>query len=120
MIYPYWLIYFFVKMASIAIEEKPSDWFFAQRAYPYDSIPQSFFRQSLQEVVLIRKSQKRYQPQSWKFAGPTNIGGRLTDIEGTPTDQNLMYVAAASGGVFKTKDKGQSWEPISKFCFWCS
>ncbi len=112
MIYPYWLIYFFVKLAYIAIEEKPSDWFYAQRAYPYDSIPQTFFRQSLSEIVRTRASQKRKQPQAWKFAGPTNIGGRITDVEGSPADPNLIYVAAASGGVFKSKDKGLTWEPI--------
>ncbi|MBK6910849.1 MAG: hypothetical protein IPH10_07960 [bacterium] len=44
----------------------------------------------------------------WVQHGPTNIGGRITDIVGHPTDDNIYYVASASGGGFKTTDAGQT------------
>ncbi len=112
MIFPIWFFYIVMLFNDPTLEEKPSDWFYAQRAYPYDSIPQTFFHKTVQSISNQRQSKKRGQAQAWKFAGPTNIGGRITDIEATSNDHNLIYVASASGGVFKTINKGQSWDPI--------
>ncbi|MBA4300425.1 BNR-Asp box repeat-containing protein [Algoriphagus alkaliphilus] len=43
--------------------------------------------------------------------GPTNMSGRIVDIE-VAQDINTYYVAAASGGIWKTEDNGQSFNPI--------
>lgn len=43
--------------------------------------------------------------------GPTNTSGRIVDIE-VANNPNTYYVAAASGGVWKTEDNGQSFTPI--------
>ncbi len=43
--------------------------------------------------------------------GPTNTSGRITDIE-VAQNQHTYYVAAASGGIWKTEDNGQSFSPI--------
>ncbi len=48
----------------------------------------------------------------WTFAGPTNIGGRITDIAMHSSDLNTIYAAAATGGVFKTSNQGETWQPI--------
>jgi photosystem II stability/assembly factor-like uncharacterized protein len=49
----------------------------------------------------------------WKFIGPTNVGGRVLDIAVDPSAQNTIYVATASGGVWKSTDGGatmkQAW-----------
>lgn len=49
---------------------------------------------------------------AWEFAGPTNIGGRVTDIEFDPTAPEIVYAGAATGGVFKSTDKGLTWNAI--------
>jgi hypothetical protein len=51
---------------------------------------------------------------NWQFVGPTNVSGRCTDVEVvTPKGGNYtIYVAAASGGVWKTVNEGTSWVPI--------
>lgn len=46
-----------------------------------------------------------------KNVGPTNMSGRIIDIE-VASNPNTFYVAAASGGVWKTTDNGQSFTPI--------
>lgn len=46
-----------------------------------------------------------------KNVGPTNMSGRIVDIE-VAKNTNTFYVAAASGGVWKTEDNGQSFTPI--------
>ena len=40
------------------------------------------------------------------------MGGRISDIRGIPGDPALVYVAAGSGGLFRTKDAGMTWTPL--------
>jgi photosystem II stability/assembly factor-like uncharacterized protein len=44
--------------------------------------------------------------------GPANMGGRISAVAVVASDPNRMYVAAASGGVWKTTDGGTSWAAI--------
>lgn len=44
--------------------------------------------------------------------GPAVMGGRIHDIEVDPTDPATIYVGAASGGMWKTTNKGTTWAPI--------
>ncbi len=44
--------------------------------------------------------------------GPASMGGRITDVEGIPGNPALVYVATASGGLFKTTNGGTTWTPI--------
>ncbi len=48
----------------------------------------------------------------WRPIGPVNMSGRVADVEGIPGDPNVVYVGAASGGVWKTVDGGLTFEPI--------
>jgi len=55
-----------------------------------------------------------FKNQNWYHIGPTNVSGRCTDIAVvTPKGKNFtIYVATASGGVWKTVNEGTTWEPI--------
>ena len=48
----------------------------------------------------------------WRSIGPANMGGRVADVEGVPGDANVVYVASASGGLWKTVNAGTTWKPI--------
>ncbi len=50
----------------------------------------------------------------WQFLGPKNTSGRVTDVAvATPRGKTYVtYVAAASGGVWKTDNDGLSWKPV--------
>lgn len=48
----------------------------------------------------------------WRSIGPANMGGRTADVEGVPGDPNTVFVASASGGLWKTVNGGISWKPI--------
>jgi hypothetical protein len=41
--------------------------------------------------------------------GPHNLGGRTKAIVVDPDDPNIIWVGAASGGVWKSVDFGQTW-----------
>ncbi|MDT0607607.1 VPS10 domain-containing protein [Croceitalea rosinachiae] len=47
-----------------------------------------------------------------RSVGPANMSGRITAIDVVHSDQNTMYVGAASGGVWKSENGGTRWEPI--------
>jgi photosystem II stability/assembly factor-like uncharacterized protein len=44
--------------------------------------------------------------------GPGLMSGRIADIEVHPTDRSTWYVAAGSGGVWKTGNAGVTWKPL--------
>jgi photosystem II stability/assembly factor-like uncharacterized protein len=49
---------------------------------------------------------------SWRFTGPTNIGGRVVDLAIDPTTSpSTVYAAVSSGGVMKSTDGGMTWSP---------
>jgi photosystem II stability/assembly factor-like uncharacterized protein len=56
--------------------------------------------------------QKAFERLEWRSIGPANMGGRVTDVEGVPGDPSVVYVASASGGLWKTTNGGVSWKPI--------
>ena len=73
-------------------------------------------QQRLQWFAAHKSAQERslFKAPEWQFLGPTNISGRMTDVAVvTPKGQNYtMYVAGATGGVWKTNNEGTTWEPI--------
>ena len=44
--------------------------------------------------------------------GPAFMSGRISDIAIHPEDDNIWYVAVASGGVWKTLNAGITWTPL--------
>jgi len=47
-----------------------------------------------------------------RSVGPALMGGRISDIAVHPNDKSTWYVAAGSGGVWKTTNAGTTWSPI--------
>ncbi|MBK6766067.1 MAG: PKD domain-containing protein [bacterium] len=90
----------------------PSDWFMLQRAWPEPYLDPEKVLRGAEQAARLRRNTLDEDP-FWVRRGPTNIGGRLTDIVGHPTDDNTVYIASAAGGVFKTTDGGLNWFPIT-------
>ncbi|MEP6880413.1 MAG: hypothetical protein ABI866_00400, partial [Dokdonella sp.] len=44
--------------------------------------------------------------------GPAMISGRIADLAVNPNDKSIWYVAAATGGLWKTINAGTTWTPI--------
>src|ERR1700738_5219254 len=55
--------------------------------------------------------QKLFSEMRWRCIGPFR-GGRTVAITGVPQQPNVFYIAAVNGGVWKTTDIGNTWEPI--------
>ncbi len=48
----------------------------------------------------------------FRNVGPAFLSGRIADIAIHPSNGNIWYVAVGSGGVWKTKNSGTTWDPI--------
>ena len=49
---------------------------------------------------------------SWRSIGPAVMGGRTVDVAGIAGDPSTVYMATASGGLFKTTNHGTTWRSI--------
>lgn len=89
-------------------EKFPHDFMFMQRAYPTGQIKTEAYKEAIQ----WKRNRSQVVGNAWEFVGPVNIGGRITDIEIPIDNSQTYYVGAASGGVFKTTNAGDNWNPI--------
>lgn len=48
----------------------------------------------------------------WVTIGPRNVNGRVKCLAVHPTDPQTVYAGSASGGVWKSIDGGESWNPL--------
>src|ERR687889_353456 len=55
---------------------------------------------------------KSFERLEWRSIGPANMGGRVADIEGVTGNPNVVYVATASGGLFKTTNGALRWTSL--------
>jgi photosystem II stability/assembly factor-like uncharacterized protein len=60
------------------------------------------------------KENSPFKKLKWSHIGPKNVSGRCTDIAVVTSKgrKYTIYVAAASGGVWKTENEGTTWEPV--------
>src|SRR5262249_32360543 len=90
----------------------PSDWFFAQRAFPSGPIDQAKYLAAAERASFDRN---RLGTSTlglvWQPAGPYNIGGRVTALAVVPGGSSI-YLASANGGVFRSDDSGVNWTSV--------
>ncbi|MDQ3171315.1 MAG: hypothetical protein M3Q55_14365, partial [Acidobacteriota bacterium] len=48
----------------------------------------------------------------FRSIGPAVMGGRVNDVEGDPNDPMTLYVAFATGGLWKTENGGITWTSL--------
>ena len=101
------------------------EYFYEQRAYPFDSIPTRALQRARQQAIAQWPAQPLAgaarapagAPGVWTPIGPEQIPssitstGRLSAIAVDPNDSNIIYIGGAQGGVWKTVDGGASWTP---------
>jgi photosystem II stability/assembly factor-like uncharacterized protein len=95
----------------------PFEAFYAMRDYP---VFKPDVRAYTDAMELARQGYEAARPRGgndgiyapWTLQGPGNIGARINTIAVDPSDKNTIYIGYSHGGVWKTTNGGQSWNPI--------
>src|SRR5919106_2048562 len=62
--------------------------------------------------ALIATTQSPFDSLRFRQIAPAVMGGRVHDIEAVSRNPAVIYAATASGGLWKTTNKGTTWTPI--------
>lgn len=94
---------------------EPEEWMFAQRMNPDGTIPERAYQDAVAASQRLEQQTTRAQDTfagaRWRLVGPANIGARVIDMAVDPRTPDTVYVAAGSGGVWKTTDGGRTFAP---------
>jgi len=63
-------------------------------------------------VPALLSAQSPFDGLHFRSIGPAATGGRIHDIQVDPRDYSTIYIASATGGIWKTTNKGTFWTPI--------
>ncbi|HEX9252659.1 MAG TPA: hypothetical protein VF870_10480, partial [Ignavibacteriaceae bacterium] len=97
---------------------RPNEMAYIKKTYPYYNADSDVYIRALEQAQQLKKEtiasrlNKGTRAVQWEFAGPTNIGGRVVDIEFDPNNPSIIYAGFSTGGVFKSFDAGNTWNPI--------
>jgi photosystem II stability/assembly factor-like uncharacterized protein len=65
---------------------------------------------SAQAAPISERDLSAFHPRE---IGPAVTGGRIADLTADPDDPSVIYIASASGGVWKSGNRGQQWRPLT-------
>jgi photosystem II stability/assembly factor-like uncharacterized protein len=102
----------FVPGAGAEREHEPGDSLTRQRTAAPGVDPSAAYRAALHAADLSSQRAAAVSPAvasaGWNFIGPVEIGGRVTAIAVDPTTSNQVFIATATGGVWRSTDAGAS------------
>lgn len=99
-------------------------WFYEQRIFPYETFPEGAIEKAYYEKIsLINRFGFFSNSSNWFSLGPSPginqnygyVSSRVASIKFHPSNPDIIYIAAACGGVWKTTNNGISWMPKSDF-----
>jgi hypothetical protein len=99
-------------------DPRPDEWAYIKKTYPYYNADSDVYIRALEQAHQLKKEtianrlSKGVSAVQWEFAGPTNIGGRVVDLEFDPVNPSIIYAGFSTGGIFKSFDGGNTWLPI--------
>lgn len=99
------------KKCPLGPDKAPGSWMYNMRAYPNGINKEAKALAELQYSRMADTQNGNFNEQ-WQQVGPINVGGRITDIALHPTDMNIIIAGSSVGGIWRSVDKGFSWELV--------
>ena len=73
----------------------------------------SFFTNAQTDLPVSKQlSLEKFKNWKPRCIGPSGMSGRIVAIDVVVNNPNIIYLGAASGGVWKTENSGNSWTPV--------
>jgi photosystem II stability/assembly factor-like uncharacterized protein len=69
-------------------------------------------RAATEETPQPGLNDETFKGLEWRGIGPALMSGRIADIAVDPLDRSTWYIAVGSGGVWKTVNRGTTWESV--------
>lgn len=99
------------------------EWFMKPRTFPTGEFfnPEILQREYSREMKRQAASRSSVQLPQWSIIGPAVVpnrgggSGRINVLRFHPSNPNIMFAGAASGGIWKTEDGGVTWTSDSDF-----
>ncbi|MCX7992359.1 MAG: hypothetical protein N2651_01690, partial [Fimbriimonadales bacterium] len=98
------------------------------RAYPNDSVDWLAYIRAAEQRDQMVSAFYPASGSSWEFVGPRNatppyrtyfgtapVSGRVNAVAYDPQNENVYYMGAPQGGVWKTTDGGATWQPLTDY-----
>src|SRR4051812_9162050 len=82
------------------------DAYLDSRQIPGDVITTGDLELAAQQAAAIPTELNGLVDPNWSLVGPSNVGGRVTDIAPDPTASGTVYVAVSTAGLWKSLDGG--------------
>ena len=104
------------------------EWYMKNRLGPHGEIinANKLNQEAFRKAKKSLQGEDRSTYSDWYFIGPSLIpisssstgfigNGRLDKIAFHPTNENIIYVGAPSGGLWKTTNKGATWQSLDNY-----
>ena len=65
-----------------------------------------------QDTEIVLKGKELFGDMRARQIGPALMSGRIIDLEQHPTNDKIIYVGSAGGGVWKSTNGGAAFQPI--------
>ena len=96
--------------------QAPGDWMAQARSTDGGMTRAEAFERARRQAIAVRKQTAREKPGAvaaqWEDRGPANLGGRVVDVVVDPELADTVYIAAASGGIWKSSDAGMTYTSV--------
>jgi hypothetical protein len=84
----------------------PAEHEFLQKTVRGETLPRHAYAVAAAQALAVQAT-----GGAWALLGPSNIGGRVTSVALDPLHADTLYAAAASGGVWVSRDAGATFSP---------
>ena len=105
-------------LEAVMEQKAPEDFYLHEKLSGGGSLTTASLNRAVRESREIGRQTADAAPKvskaAWRFVGPSNIGARVTDIAVDVELEDTLYVASATGGVWKSSDAGKTFKPIWK------
>ncbi|HEX4950735.1 MAG TPA: hypothetical protein VFZ34_28995 [Blastocatellia bacterium] len=103
--------------------EGRQQWFWYERAYPFDEFPAEARREAW-EAGSVNALEADAPLPVWQALGPRptrsdlyenwgDTSGRINSIAISPTDPRIVLVGGSTGGVWRSEDGGETFQPVA-------
>jgi hypothetical protein len=76
------------------------------------TVPTGAFARARAQALALPPATPPVIPKIWKLQGPTNVGGRVLDVVVDPNQDDAIYVATATGGVWHSTNAGTTFTSV--------